>query len=74
MSFSGVGIRFTPNGFSVSFLVLRISSRIFSAVSSGVDTAVSAVKPAFGPSTPKPPALLTAATSLASVSRTMGLV
>jgi hypothetical protein len=32
-----VGIRLTPKGFSVSCLVLRISSRIFSAVASGVE-------------------------------------
>lgn len=32
-------LRLTPKGFSGSFLVLRISSRSFSAVSSGVETA-----------------------------------
>lgn len=69
MSFSAVGIRLTPKGFSVNCLVLRISSRIFSAVASGVETAVAAVSPAFGPSTPSPPALPTAATRRASVSQ-----
>ncbi len=44
----------TPKGFSVSCLVLRISSRIFSAVASGVETAVAAVSPAFGPEHAKP--------------------
>lgn len=64
-----VGSTFTANGASVSSRTFLISARMFPAVPSA--SRVTTVWPALGPSTPMPPALPTAATSLASVSHTM---
>ena len=63
-------IRFTPKGFDVSSFTRRTALRNASFVASRV--ASGSVEPAPTPSTPNPPASLTAATSSGLVSHSIG--